>query len=156
VAGTAATKPALYDRTDSSASVGAPFASSPRFGHHGAGPTVVTSDSFPGIAGHHVGHRNDGATLSSNCLPARVPKASSPSPTVRSNLVGNNYTLTAYDEPLPAVTSTPISVHLDRPAQLAFTTSPTSGTAGVAFATQPVVAVEDAGGNVRPERLVQL
>ncbi|MDQ1385514.1 MAG: trimeric autotransporter adhesin [Actinomycetota bacterium] len=58
------------------------------------------------------------------------------------------YTLNASDTPLVGDTSTGITVSVGGAAQLAFTTQP-SGTAtgGTNFAQQPVVTVQDAGGN---------
>ncbi|HEY3841954.1 MAG TPA: hypothetical protein VGL48_01775 [Acidimicrobiales bacterium] len=57
------------------------------------------------------------------------------------------YTLTASDGTLTAATSSPLTVSVGPAAQLVFTTSPGNGIGGAALSTQPVVAVEDAGGN---------
>ncbi len=57
------------------------------------------------------------------------------------------YTLTAADGALTTATSDSIVVGTGVPAQLAFTTEPAGATGGTAFTTQPVVTVEDAGGN---------
>ncbi len=70
-----------------------------------------------------------------------------------SGLVGTNYTLTAADSSNPATltpaTSAPFSpTTFGVATQVVFTTSPTAGLSGSAFAVQPVVKVEDAGGNV--------
>ncbi len=66
--------------------------------------------------------------------------------------IGNNYTLTATDVAdnltTPSTASSPFNITVGPPAQLAFTTSPGTGVAGDKFAVQPVVAIEDAGGNV--------
>ena len=68
------------------------------------------------------------------------------------NTAGTNYTLTATDvETGGTLTSPPsatFTVNVGPAAQLAFTTSPGASTGGIAFGTQPKVAVEDAGGNI--------
>ena len=57
------------------------------------------------------------------------------------------YTLTATDGALTEATSGSIVVSTGPASQLAFTTEPAGATGGTAFTTQPVVTVEDAGGN---------
>ncbi|SOD73895.1 hypothetical protein SAMN05892883_3090 [Jatrophihabitans sp. GAS493] len=56
------------------------------------------------------------------------------------------YTLTATGLTTPATSST-FTIGVGPVAKLAFTTQPGNGTGGVALATQPVVTVQDAGGN---------
>ncbi len=66
------------------------------------------------------------------------------------NTAGTNYTLTATDAEAGGTltaTSGTFTVKVGVAAQLAFTTSPGASTGGVTFGAQPVVAVEDAGGN---------
>jgi hypothetical protein len=63
------------------------------------------------------------------------------------NKVGNGYTLTAASGSLTGATSSPFNITLGAPAELAFTSQPSGGTTGTAFATQPAVEVRDAGGN---------
>jgi len=60
--------------------------------------------------------------------------------------VGNGYTLNA-TATLAGATSNPFNIFTGSPSKLAFTTQPGGGTGGSAFATQPVVTLEDAGGN---------
>jgi trimeric autotransporter adhesin len=57
------------------------------------------------------------------------------------------YTLHAADSGLTAATSATVAITVGAAAKLAFTTSPSASTGGVAFTTQPVVAVQDLGGN---------
>ena len=60
-----------------------------------------------------------------------------------------NYTLTFSDGALAPVTSATISLSAGTATQLVITTQPPASVAtGVAFATQPVVKIEDSGGNV--------
>jgi hypothetical protein len=60
---------------------------------------------------------------------------------------GNGYTLTATDGSLTSATSSAFNIAVGPAAQLAFTQQPAGAAPGVAFATQPKVTVQDAGGN---------
>ena len=57
------------------------------------------------------------------------------------------YTLTATSGTLTSDTSAPFTITTSSATSLSFTTDPSSSTGGTAFATQPVVEVQDAGGN---------
>ena len=57
------------------------------------------------------------------------------------------YTLHAGDGGLTAATSSSFVISVGAPAQLAFTTSPNNSTTNAAFTSQPVVKVQDLGGN---------
>lgn len=66
------------------------------------------------------------------------------------NLAGVGYTLTATDKTdsgNPTATSATFNV-VGPAAKLAFTTQPTSATAGAPLPTQPVVGIEDVAGNI--------
>ncbi|TFD93034.1 hypothetical protein E3T61_05525 [Cryobacterium lactosi] len=58
-----------------------------------------------------------------------------------------NYTLAATAAGLTAAVSGSVVISAGPAARLVFTTSPAGATGGIAFGTQPVVAVQDAGGN---------
>ena len=58
-----------------------------------------------------------------------------------------NYTLTASATGLTGATSNTFPITIGAASQLAFTTQPGGGVDGTAWATQPVVTVQDAGGN---------
>ena len=60
---------------------------------------------------------------------------------------GTGYTLTATDGSLTGATSATFNITVGAAAKLAFTTQPGGGSAGAAWATQPVVTVQDASGN---------
>jgi hypothetical protein len=62
------------------------------------------------------------------------------------NKVGT-YTLTAASGTLTAAASNSFTITAGSATKLAFTTSPSSSTGGIAFGTQPVVTVQDASGN---------
>src|SRR5450631_12542 len=57
------------------------------------------------------------------------------------------YTLTAAAGGLTSALSTSLTITTGTASKLAFTTSPSNTTHNVVFATQPVVTVQDAGGN---------
>ncbi len=57
------------------------------------------------------------------------------------------HTLTATDAPLTPATSSSFDVMVGPASHIVFTTQPGSATAGTAFGRQPVLTVEDAGGN---------
>jgi hypothetical protein len=57
------------------------------------------------------------------------------------------YTLTATSGTLTSAVSASFTISVGPAAKLAFTTQPSGGASNTAFGTQPVVAVQDAGGN---------
>jgi hypothetical protein len=61
--------------------------------------------------------------------------------------IGNGYTLLATSTGLTQVTSSAFNITLGPAAKLAFFTQPSGGAPNIAFATQPRVEVQDAGGN---------
>jgi hypothetical protein len=64
------------------------------------------------------------------------------------NTAGTGYKLHATDGSLTAADSAAFNIGVGPAAQLAFTQQPSNSTGGTPFATQPKVAVQDAGGNV--------
>jgi hypothetical protein len=68
----------------------------------------------------------------------------------RIDKAGAGYTLGASATGLTGATSAALSIAVGPAAKLAFATQPGGGTAGSAWAVQPVVAVQDAGGNTVP------
>src|SRR6185369_8996487 len=70
--------------------------------------------------------------------------------TLRLDAIGTNKQLTANASGLAAASSSIFTVNPGPAAQLVIQTQPaSSATAGVAFAPQPVIRIEDAFGNVR-------
>ncbi len=65
------------------------------------------------------------------------------------NIVGKigSYTLTAASSGLTSATSSALTITVGTATQLAFTTQPVGGSHGATWATQPVVALQDSGGN---------
>ncbi|MFN7453528.1 MAG: LamG-like jellyroll fold domain-containing protein [Pseudobdellovibrionaceae bacterium] len=69
---------------------------------------------------------------------------------LRLNLVGTNKVLTATSAGLSSAVSNAFTITNGAPSQLVFTSQPTSATAGMNFASQPVVEIRDSAGNVVP------
>ena len=63
------------------------------------------------------------------------------------NKSGNGYTLTMTSTGLTSATSSTFNVTAGAASQLGYTTQPGGGTGGVAWTTQPKVAIQDAYGN---------
>jgi len=66
------------------------------------------------------------------------------------NTLGSGYTLVASDsvDNLTSVASTSFSITAGIPVKLVFQQSPSNGTGGTAFPTQPIVDIEDSAGNL--------
>ncbi len=62
-------------------------------------------------------------------------------------MAGTNYTLTAAAAGLTSATSNALPITVGPATQLAFTTEPGGGANGAIWSSQPVVTVEDSGGN---------
>ncbi|MBZ5723524.1 MAG: tandem-95 repeat protein [Acidobacteriia bacterium] len=109
------------------------------------GGNVVTSDTSSVTL--TISANPGGGTLTCTANPQQVSTGVAAFAGCKINKVGVGYTLQAADGPLAAATSNPFNIAPGPPAQLAFVTQPGGGTAGVAWATQPVITVLDAGGN---------
>jgi RHS repeat-associated protein len=115
-------------------------------------PIVRLTDSGGNVAAGAVtlsltsGLGTPGATLTCAQNPVTAVNGVAAFSGCRVDKVGSNYTLSARSGSVSA-TSSPFSVALGSAAQLAFTTQPSGGTGGTAWAAQPIVTVEDAGGN---------
>ena len=119
----------------------------------GTQPVVTIED----VAGNTVTADASGVTLTIttpagallNCTNATPLPAASGVATFtgcKIDLAGT-YTLHAADGALTTATSNSFAITVGTAAKLGFTTSPSASTGGVAFTTQPVVAVQDLGGN---------
>jgi hypothetical protein len=115
-------------------------------------PVITVQD----VSGNTVITNTSSVTLALT-TPAGATLACTPNPSAavagvvtftgcRIDKVGT-YTLTATDGLLTPATSSSVSITTGAASTLAFTTSPSSSTGGTAFASQPAVSVQDAGGN---------
>src|SRR5439155_1979274 len=110
------------------------------------GNTVTTDTSTVTVA---IANNAGAGTLSGTLTKAAVAGVASFSANaLKIDKIGTGYTLSATDGSLTGANSSGFNITVGSPVKLAFTTSPSASTvAGVAFATQPVVTVQDAGGN---------
>jgi trimeric autotransporter adhesin len=151
VAGTAS-KLLFTTEPSSQAFGGTAFATQPVVTVQDASGDTVTSDASLVTLSTSPGTGASGGVLSPSCAGTEtlgVVSFSGCSINLASP-AGDPYTLVASDPTLALATATSstIQVNVGPAAQLAFSTSPSNATAGVAFGTQPVIDVEDAGGNI--------
>ena len=130
-----------FTTTPAGASGGTAFTTQPVVAVEDAGGNTVPTDastvtlavgSGPGALTGCAGTPSGGVTTFAGCS---IDTAAS------------GYTLTASDGSLTGATSDPFTVAVGPASQLVFTTEPGNATAGTPFGTQPVVTIEDAGGN---------
>ncbi len=120
-----------------------------------AGGNTVTSDASTATLSITPGTGTAGAALS-GCTQSGETAGVISFSGCAINLSGNGYGLTATDGAM-TTTSATFNVSTGGAAQLVFTQSPTASSSNTAFSQQPVVTVEDAGGNTvntntRPSR----
>ena len=109
------------------------------------GNTVTTDTSTVTVA---IANNAGGGTLSGTLTKAAVAGVANFSGNgLNIDKIGTGYTLTATDGSLTSATSSGFNITVGAAAKLAFTTQPGGGTGGTAWTTQPVVTVQDAGGN---------
>jgi uncharacterized delta-60 repeat protein len=134
------------------------FATSPGGGTGGTAwaqqPVVTAEDTYGNAVAATVTlaiatNAGPGGVLSGTLTKATVAGVANFSANaLKIDKIGTGYTLTATDDSLNSTTSAPFNITLGAAAKLAFTTQPSASTPqGTAFATQPVVTVQDAGGN---------
>ena len=134
----------VFTVSPSSSTGGVPFGTQPVVTVLDAyGNTVTTDTSNVTLA---IGTNPSGGTLGGVTTVAAVNGVATFS-SLSVNKPGTGYTLTASDGALTGATSSAFDIAIGAAAQLGFTTSPDGATAGTAFTQQPVVAVQDAGGN---------
>ncbi|HEY2297252.1 MAG TPA: hypothetical protein VGH43_05960 [Jatrophihabitans sp.] len=142
-AGSAA-KLAFTTQPFSTATGGTAFGTQPVVTVQDAGGNTVTTDTSSVTLGLTTAN---GATLSCNVNPKAASSGVATFAGCKIDKAGT-YTLTATDQSLTSAVSTAIAVSTGSAAKLVFSTPPSSAaTGGTAFGTQPVVTVQDAGGN---------
>ena len=107
------------------------------------GNTVTTNRSVT-LA---IGTNPSSGVLTVTTNPANTSSGVATFAGVKIDKAGTGYTLTAASGTLTSATSNAFDITVGTASKLAFTTQPGGGTGGVAFGTQPVVSVQDAGGN---------
>ncbi len=143
----AATKVVFTTEPSATSTGGTAFATQPVVKVEDAFGNTVTTDSSAVNLAVTAGTGTTGASLSCTTNPVTAVNGVATFAGCSINKSGTNYTLTASDGTLASAASTAITVSVGPATQLAFTTSPGAATTATVFATQPVVTVEDAGGN---------
>jgi hypothetical protein len=122
---------------------GVAFPAQPAVAIENSSGTVITTDtSAVSLALQTAG----GATLSCAANPRSAVAGVATFSACAINTPGT-YQLVATDGSLTSATSVAFTISVGPAAKLAFTTSPTDSFASGAFYSQPVVVVQDAGGN---------
>jgi trimeric autotransporter adhesin len=109
------------------------------------GNTVTTNTSSVTLA---IGTNPGSGTLSCTANPVAASAGVASFSGCRIDRAGTGYTLTATAGSLTSATSAAFNITVGPAAKLAFSQQPAGAFTGVAFTTQPRVAIQDAGGNV--------
>jgi hypothetical protein len=135
-----------FTQQPSNSTGGVAFATQPRVGIQDQfGNTVTTDTSSVTLA---IGTNPGGGTLTCTANPQAASSGVASFSGCKIDKAGTGYTLTATDGALTSATSSLFNVTVGPAAKLAFVQQPAGAFTGAAFATQPQVAVQDAGGNV--------
>lgn len=141
---TAATKLVIAIQPSASAMSGVALAQQPVVQVQDASSNVVAADSSSSVTATVT---SAGGTVSSGTV--SVVKGVATFSTLALNALVGSYTLTFSDGGLTTAVSNSISVTVGPAAKLHIATQPSSSVqSGVALAQQPVVFVEDSGGNI--------
>jgi hypothetical protein len=124
---------------------GTPWAQQPMVTVEDAGGNTVTTDGTDSVSLAILNNAGSG-TLTCTTNPVTVSSGVATFAGCKIDKIGNGYTLKATSGVL-TVTSSALNIATGGAAQVAFTTQPSSGTGGTPWAQQPMVTVEDAGGN---------
>ena len=112
-----------------------------------AGGNTVTGDTSTVTLSKTAGTPTAGGPGAVTCTPTAAVNGVATFTGCSINTIGTAYELHAVDGSLATANSAPFNVTVGTASQLAVTTPPAGATGGTAFTTQPVVTVEDAGGN---------
>ncbi len=108
------------------------------------GNAVTTSTSAVSLA---IGTNPSGGALTCATNPVTATGGSATFAGCAIDRAGTGYTLVATGGGLTSATSTALDIAVGPAARLAFTVQPSGAVVGKAFAAQPVVTIQDAGGN---------
>jgi type II secretory pathway pseudopilin PulG len=106
---------------------------------------VVTTDTSAVVLG--IGTNPSGGTLNCTTDPVAAVGGLASFAGCKIDKAGTGYTLTATDGALTSITTSTFNVTVGAATQLSFTTQPGNGSSATILSTQPVVTVQDAGGN---------
>jgi hypothetical protein len=142
-----ASKLVFTNQPSSSNTAATSFGAQPMISVTDAGGNVITGSSAS-IALAIGTNAGPGGALTCTTNPLAATSGVATFAGCKIDKAGTGYTLTAASGVLTGATSNSFDVTAGSATKLVVTTSPSSSTGGTAFATQPVVKVEDAGGNV--------
>jgi hypothetical protein len=134
-----------FTQPPSNSTGGIAFGTQPQVTVQDANGNTVTGDTSSVTLA--VGTNPSGGTLSCTANPLSASAGVATFAGCKIDKSGNGYTLIATDGSLTSATSSTFNITVGPAAQLVFTQQPSNSTPGTAFATQPVVTIEDAGGN---------
>jgi protocatechuate 3,4-dioxygenase beta subunit len=109
------------------------------------GNTVASAIADVTIA---IGSNPSSGTLSVDNNPLAVTSGTAMFSGVKIDKIGNGYTLVASSFGLTSATSNAFNITAGAPFQLTFSIQPGNGTGGNNLSVQPVILIQDAGGNV--------
>jgi MBG domain/CARDB len=135
----------FFSTSPSNSTATVAFPTQPMVEVQDAGGNLVTT--YVGSVTLAIGTNPGGGTLAGTLtVPVSGGQASFSGLSI--DKVGTGYTLQATGGSLTAATSNPFNITVGAATKLFFNPSPSNSQAGVAFPTQPVVEVQDAGGNL--------
>jgi hypothetical protein len=144
----AAASKLAFTQQPSGSSGGVAFATQPKVAVQDQYANTVTNNGSKVTLAITSGTGTTGASLSCTTNPLAASGGVASFSGCKIDKAGTGYTLTATDGTLTSATSSSFDIALGAAAKVVFTQQPSSSTGGIAFATQPRVAVEDAGGNI--------
>ncbi len=112
-----------------------------------AGGNTVTTDNASTVTLAIGNNAGPGGVLACTTNPVTVVAGVATFAGCKIDKIGTGYTVTATSGALTVGTSAAFNVTLGAAAKVGFTTQPGGGTGGTAWGTQPVAAIQDAGGN---------
>ncbi len=136
----------VFSTQPASGTGGSAFATQPVVTIEDASNAVVTGDTDTVSLSIQSGTGASGAVLT--CPPVAAVNGVATFTGCKIDKASTTYKLQATDGTLTPATSSAFTVAVGAPAQVAFTTEPTSIVSGTTFPSAPSLAIEDAGGNV--------
>jgi hypothetical protein len=134
-----------FNPSPSDSTGGTPFPTQPVVEVHDAGGNLVTG--YTGSVAIAIGTNPGGGALAGTTT-ATVNGGKATFSGLSIDKIGTGYTLQASSAALTSATSSPFNITAGAATKLAFNPSPSNSQSQVAFPTQPVVEVQDAGGNL--------
>ena len=146
-AGVAAANKLAFTRQPSNSTGGIAFGTQPKVTVQDAYGNTVTTDSSSVALTITGGTGTTGAGLTCTTNPQAASGGVSTFAGCQIDKSGTGYTLTATDASLTAAVSSSFNITVGAAAKLGFLLQPAGAVAATVFTTQPLVAIQDAGGN---------